>query len=768
VNDIKVEEEEHVGMNENHSESTSNGQEPNIPLNIEDDKNNDEINNGDGDSKKVIGDENPAEEKFYVDGHQKEQERVNLVGIINKNISKLCKETDYAKNETAQRKVRTIFNIITESVTAEEIYDKILLEGLQYFAEFHGEDEGKKNLTLNVASPMVKHKEKSPAVNKVDNAERKDSIVSKILKEVNTPKQNRKIDPVAATSPKIKKSQTFAGQMKDENKEQESSGNCSITRDKASRQVRKYVRTSVSSVNLDQMDQDKIKENIEDNDKKQRVCKEIQAGINEITQEAKENKEMIQSEKNKSVEVPIANENFDRLQSESNLKDSLNIKEQTAEVPMINTSSELEPAQEHNEIENESQKECTPSDQILKKSDTNIINDEKDFTRPMDTMDTETNGGLSLGVMEHKHQKQSVQRTFAEALRDSKDKKKNHHKNRIEDEDSIVSRLLKEKDCKKSTDHLQDKEAQINIKAVESLKESDEIRDRTISECSDNLPDLCPIVDTESDAKEIEDEERWQKIHQSEIESKEVKVSFEEDVARFDDDRRGSIFMTDFDDEVEEDSDNELFADAEDKLIVDDEVLLSEECIEPTTQTIVSDSLTNMLKAKFQECSKSDEIEIDHIVDNLVVNILQMVEHVTANKTVDDIECLKSDVLDGQGNNVENEKAFDILDDEHENIIESETELDGCDNVYDMFDLSMKRLNFIEHSFKTIYTSNTSLAIEEEDIPDVVEPVKENKIEDKLELIRKILTSKKGSEEKLKAIEDVVKETSPARGSKST
>ena len=73
-----------------------------------------------------VGAVNPDEETFNEDEHQKEQERVNLVGIINKNISKLCKESDYGKNETAQRKVRTIFNIITESGTAEEIYDKIL------------------------------------------------------------------------------------------------------------------------------------------------------------------------------------------------------------------------------------------------------------------------------------------------------------------------------------------------------------------------------------------------------------------------------------------------------------------------------------------------------------------------------------------------------------------------------------------------------------------------------------------------------------------
>merc|ERR1712244_197698 len=115
------------------------------------------------------------------------------------------------------------------------------------------------------------------------------------------------------------------------------------------------------------------------------------------------------------------------------------------------------------------------------------------------------------------------------------------------------------------------------------------------------------------------DEEIWQKIHQSERESKEVKFTMDKDVEHFDDERRASIFMTDFDDDIDEDSDSESFADAEDKVILDEYMLPSKDGIEPKMRTIVHDTLVNMFKEKCDTCSKSDEI--DQIVDDLVVNI---------------------------------------------------------------------------------------------------------------------------------------------------
>ena len=157
----------------------------------------------------------PAIEIIASDDDDVEEERTKLIGIINRNISKLCKDQDYSSNETAQRKVRTLFNIITESSTAEEIYDKIQLEGLQYFAEYQVDYEGSKS--------------KSPSVCKPEK-ERNNSIVSKILNEVGSQNQSQG---------SIQKSETVGGDMP---AKEEKAVHGTLTRDKASRKVKKFVR----------------------------------------------------------------------------------------------------------------------------------------------------------------------------------------------------------------------------------------------------------------------------------------------------------------------------------------------------------------------------------------------------------------------------------------------------------------------------------------------------------------------------------------------
>ena len=152
----------------------------------------------------------PAVEIIALD--DPEEERSKLIGIINRNISILCQDRDYSSNETAQRKVRTLFNIITESLTAEEIYDKIQLEGLQYFAEYDGS------------------KSKSPSVVPKTNNERNNSIVSKILEEVGS--QN-------LSQGSIQKSETVGGELA---QTEEKTVHGTLTRDKASRKVKKFVR----------------------------------------------------------------------------------------------------------------------------------------------------------------------------------------------------------------------------------------------------------------------------------------------------------------------------------------------------------------------------------------------------------------------------------------------------------------------------------------------------------------------------------------------
>ena len=157
----------------------------------------------------------PAIEIIASDDDDVEEERTKLIGIINRNISKLCKDQDYSSNETAQRKVRTLFNIITESSTAEEIYDKIQLEGLQYFAEYQVDYEGSKS--------------KSPSVCKPEK-ERNNSIVSKILNEVGSQNQSQG---------SIQKSETVGGDLP---AKEEKAVHGTLTRDKASRKVKKFVR----------------------------------------------------------------------------------------------------------------------------------------------------------------------------------------------------------------------------------------------------------------------------------------------------------------------------------------------------------------------------------------------------------------------------------------------------------------------------------------------------------------------------------------------
>ena len=59
----------------------------------------------------------------------------NVIDIINKNIKMFCDAPGYENNETLQRKVRTVLNILVEAGSAEDVLDMLHLEGLQYFAE---------------------------------------------------------------------------------------------------------------------------------------------------------------------------------------------------------------------------------------------------------------------------------------------------------------------------------------------------------------------------------------------------------------------------------------------------------------------------------------------------------------------------------------------------------------------------------------------------------------------------------------------------------
>ena len=70
-----------------------------------------------------------------------------------------------------------------------------------------------------------------------------------------------------------------------------------------------------------------------------------------------------------------------------------------------------------------------------------------------------------------------------------------------------------------------------------------------------------------------------------------------------------------------------------------------------------------------------------------------------------------------------------------------------CDTVCDVFDLSMKRLDFIGNSFKTIYSDESQ--------PPAIEN-KEDSLEEKMMKIKEILSCSSNSEEKIRQIESIM------------
>ena len=79
--------------------------------------------------------------------------------------------------------------------------------------------------------------------------------------------------------------------------------------------------------------------------------------------------------------------------------------------------------------------------------------------------------------------------------------------------------------------------------------------------------------------------------------------------------------------------------------------------------------------------------------------------------------------------------------------VEEEREIDG-----DSFDESMKRLEFIESSFKTIISEETT------SVPAIQHTQDQNQVEDRLERIKLIMASTIDQEEKLRQIDKILKE----------
>ena len=149
-----------------------------------------------------------------------------IAKIINTNIEKLQREENFESNETLQRKVKTVANIIEESSSEADILDRIELEGLQYFVDFCSKEKNsEESAELKTSVDYDERRRCSGSERK--KLDRTDSIVSKILKEVSkeTPKRNN---------------EEMIGKSSYLRKEIGGDGKCTITRDKASRKVKKY------------------------------------------------------------------------------------------------------------------------------------------------------------------------------------------------------------------------------------------------------------------------------------------------------------------------------------------------------------------------------------------------------------------------------------------------------------------------------------------------------------------------------------------------
>merc|ERR1712192_142311 len=86
----------------------------------------------------------------------------------------------------------------------------------------------------------------------------------------------------------------------------------------------------------------------------------------------------------------------------------------------------------------------------------------------------------------------------------------------------------------------------------------------------------------------------------------------------------------------------------------------------------------------------------------------------------------------------------------------------GCENVNDRFDLSMKRLNFIENSFKTTSSSTLDLRSITPDVhalthsQDEAEKEADDSESDMLQKIRQIIAAEGNADEKLRCIDSIV------------
>ena len=339
----------------------------------------------------------------------------------------------------------------------------------------------------------------------------------------------------------------------------------------------------------------------------------------------------------------------------------------------------------------------------------------------------------SIGKVERKQKSQKVQRDFAEALKDGRskagDKKKRISLDEASGGSSIVSRILGE--VANKTEGPTKPQSPKVVRLEEIVKESRESRrEKTVSVCSDNIPDLCPIDDEENSQHEITEDLDEEPDEGGRLEKKNFYKS-------------GSIFfMTDFDDEDEDEeqdedksnSDEDSFTDAEEHISNEEQARLK-----PFIRKILDSTLKD---GDLTSCGNSSEI-----IEAMSSKLLQPISNLVKDIVEDNLSSCSSKAITPKVRSpVVVESQSSPVGCEVDLAVEPEPVSGDCDNHYDVFDLSMKRLDFIEHSFKTIYSEDSN--------PPAIE-IREDSLEEKLRKIQEILSTENNSDEKIQQIEKI-------------
>ena len=365
--------------------------------------------------------------------------------------------------------------------------------------------------------------------------------------------------------------------------------------------------------------------------------------------------------------------------------------------------------------------------------------DDNDKCGEIETKRGSVDFSLTPEMIERKQQSAKAQKNFSEALRENKHRREVRKKKINVDENSIVSRILGEKRKSETKEPIM-ADNNKDVKVPQGSR-----REKTISVCSDNIPDLCPIEgdDTpEADFLDEGDKDFTERHSDEEVHDEELTCNLSKKNIY----KSGSLFfMTDFDDEEDIEtsksvaSEDESFADAAEHLSHDETVKII---------PLIKEVLTSTLKEGFCD-NQSNDVNIDRISANLLSPLTTLVKNIvdeklTSSSSKGPSPLCTPDVKSG------NQCLVSVSEKEIE-VSTLEGDYDG-DNDVDAFDESMKRLEFIESSFKTIISD------EAVSIPAIQHSQDQNQVENRLERIKMIMASSLDQAEKLLQIDSILKE----------